>query len=538
MEIDNINNKEVVNDEISDKPNIPDGGWGWVVVFATFVLCMIADGITFSFGLLYIEFLNEFEASKSATSWIGALFMAVPLMTGPLMSALVDKFGCRPMTIVGGLIAALGFVLSSQCYSLSYMYVTFGVIAGFGLGLIYVTVVVSVAFWFEKKRTLAVGIGSSGIGIGTFVFSPFSTYLIEELGWRGTTLILAGVFLNMCICGALMRDPDWIIEQNKKEAKLSKNPIEIASKENGNQVVVSTRIKESRQPLMARQDSCPGTRRPSIRKAPIKHLHHASMLSLSKLDDKKKWYASIKELGKDMFDFSLFSELHFFLLSLSTVLLFTWFIVPYFYLADLMTLSGYTTEQAAFTISNIGISNTIGMIVLGWAGDKPWMNITITYGIFLVLCGLSIMGQMWFIGNYIMLQISASLFGISLSSHFAFTPGIVMELVPLDRFTIAYGLQLMCQGIGTLVGPPFAGLLFDLTQNWEQSFYQSGLWMILSGIFVGCIPYIKNKKMFGKGLVEKPIEGQENKIIPLVLLSILMIVSLVAVFYLPFNSYF
>lgn len=206
--------KHAVDDE-EDKPNIPDGGWGWVVVVATFVLCAIADGVTFSFGMLYPGFVKEFEASNSATSVIGSLFMAVPLLTGPIMSALVDKFGCRSMTIVGGLISALGFILSSKCYSLTYMYLTFGVITGLGLGLIYVTVVVCVAFWFDKYRTLAVGVASSGIGLGTFLFSPFTTYLINELGWRGTTLILGGFFLNMCVCGCLMIDPDWIVEQNK-----------------------------------------------------------------------------------------------------------------------------------------------------------------------------------------------------------------------------------------------------------------------------------------------------------------------------------
>lgn len=64
------------------KPNIPDGGWGWFVVLAAFIINAVSEGIIFTFGLLYIEFLHEFGASKSATSWIGSLFMAIPLMSG------------------------------------------------------------------------------------------------------------------------------------------------------------------------------------------------------------------------------------------------------------------------------------------------------------------------------------------------------------------------------------------------------------------------------------------------------------------------
>lgn len=68
------------------KPLIPDGGWGWVVVFATFAIYAIAEGVSLVFGLLYVEFLEEFKASKSATSWVGSLFMALPLIAGMLFS--------------------------------------------------------------------------------------------------------------------------------------------------------------------------------------------------------------------------------------------------------------------------------------------------------------------------------------------------------------------------------------------------------------------------------------------------------------------
>lgn len=219
---DDDEDSENSNTDSKDKPKIPDGGWGWVVVVSSLVISMIADGVSFSFGLLYIEFLFEFEESKSTTAWIGSLFMAVPLLSGPIMSALVDRYGCRKMTIAGGIISGTGFVLSSRVDSIGVMYLTFGVLAGLGLGLCYVTAVVSIAFWFDKKRTLAVGLGACGTGIGTFVYAPMTTYFIEEYGWRGCVLLLAGTFFNMIVCGTVMRDPEWwILEQKKQQGQLS-----------------------------------------------------------------------------------------------------------------------------------------------------------------------------------------------------------------------------------------------------------------------------------------------------------------------------
>lgn len=81
----------VLDEKEEEKPVMPDGGWGWVVVFSSLMVSLITDGIGFSFGLLYVKFLEEFEASNAETSIIGSVFMSVPLLTGPIMSALVDR---------------------------------------------------------------------------------------------------------------------------------------------------------------------------------------------------------------------------------------------------------------------------------------------------------------------------------------------------------------------------------------------------------------------------------------------------------------
>lgn len=103
---------------------------------------------------------------------------------------------------------------------------------------------------------------------------------------------------------------------------------------------------------------------------------------------------------------------------------------------------------------------------------------------------------------YVLLIISSAAFGLFFASTFSFTPVILVELIPLDRFTTAYGLCLLCQGIGNLVGPPLAGWLFDVTGSWELSFFMAGGWIILSGLLMGIIPYTKNRKIFGDGPVE------------------------------------
>ena len=111
-------------------------------------------------------------------------------------------------------------MLSAFCQRLELLYLTFGIIAGFGLSLCYVAAVVIVAYYFDENRSFATGISVCGSGVGTFVFAPLTQYLIEEYGsWRGASLILAGIFLNMVICGALFRDLEWTKTLRSKKGK-------------------------------------------------------------------------------------------------------------------------------------------------------------------------------------------------------------------------------------------------------------------------------------------------------------------------------
>lgn len=58
--------------------------------------------------------------------------------------------------------------------------------------------------------------------------------------------------------------------------------------------------------------------------------------------------------------------------------------MPYFYLPGYMLKHKYTEEDSSEIISAIGVFNTIGMIILGWTGDQPWLNIHKTYAVCLV----------------------------------------------------------------------------------------------------------------------------------------------------------
>lgn len=191
--------------EFHDIPPPPDGGYGWVIVFASFMCNMIVDGIAYTFGVFLGEFVRTFNEGKGKTAWVGSLLSGMYLSAGPVVSALTNKYGCRTVCIMGSIIGCIAFVLSIFSPDVNTLMITYGVMGGIGFGLIYLPAVVCVGYYFETKRSLATGIAVCGSGFGTFAFAPLATILLENFGWRGANLILAGLILNCAVFGAMMR---------------------------------------------------------------------------------------------------------------------------------------------------------------------------------------------------------------------------------------------------------------------------------------------------------------------------------------------
>ena len=80
---DDINTEsDDVSTETDDSIYAPDGGWGWMVTAASFMVAFIVDGIVTSYGLLLPELLTTYGASVSLTSFPPAIIVAMFLLSG------------------------------------------------------------------------------------------------------------------------------------------------------------------------------------------------------------------------------------------------------------------------------------------------------------------------------------------------------------------------------------------------------------------------------------------------------------------------
>ena len=187
------------------EPEGPDGGWGWMVVLASFVCLCVLDGAAYTFGIFLDPLIEEMGGGRGQTSIAGSLLVATYAFTGPFASRLVTKFGTRKVCIAGAIIAASGLGIGSFTKNLAGVIATYSIVTGVGFGLMYISSIVAVANHFTKKRSLAIGICLCGAGVGTFALSPLETFITQNYGWRCGFLSLSALSLACCLCGLTMR---------------------------------------------------------------------------------------------------------------------------------------------------------------------------------------------------------------------------------------------------------------------------------------------------------------------------------------------
>ncbi|XP_028650492.1 monocarboxylate transporter 14-like [Erpetoichthys calabaricus] len=483
-------------DDWKTHPDI-DGGWAWMIVFASFIIHVLIMGSQMALGILYVEWLDEFKESRGLTAWIGSLAIGITLIVGPIIGLFVNTCGCRKTTIIGGLVTALGWTVSAYATNVYYLFISFGVTAGIGSGMAYLPAVVMVGQYFQKRRALAQGLSTTGTGFGTFITSVLLKYLCIEYGWRSAMLIHGAINLNLCVCGALMRPSPALpcrrqlgnCEKNECNEKFEEDDIgqseftgcfdtdaiEEAGNDEDEQNPPPDKISEQ----MKQLDSNDKDKMEVVlrEKYPVSILKTISHVTSNMKLGFWKWYSSYFG-NKSLFSNRLFISFVFWAL-----FAYCSFVIPFIHLPEIVKLYGFDEENDKVPLTSvIAIVHIFGKIFLGMISDLPTVsawNVFVIANMTMCVCIFILPLMHTFAG----LAIVCALMGFS-SGYFSVMPVVTEDLVGLNNLANAYGIIICANGISALLGPPVAGWIFDVSNKYDYSFYLCGL-LYLVGI--GCL---------------------------------------------------
>jgi len=197
---------------------------GWLIAMAALCINLIL-GMLYSWSVIKKELVGEWGWSNTEASIPYIVSVASFAITMIFAGRAQDKFGPRPVAILGGILLGGGLIASSLAHSLPLMIVTFVVIGGMGIGFGYSAVTPCAIKWFDsKKKGLISGIVVSGVGLSPVYLAPITNTLLKTHSIEETFLYL-GIFslIGILFLSMFMKNPPaGFIPQTNSKAPTAK----------------------------------------------------------------------------------------------------------------------------------------------------------------------------------------------------------------------------------------------------------------------------------------------------------------------------
>jgi MFS family permease len=174
---------------------IEKGRWLLIPLGSIVLLCL---GTVYSWSIFRkpLEDLFGISATQSLLPFTFLLVLYALLM--PITGFYIDRIGVGKITAIGGVVTGIGYILSSLTTNIILLTITYGVIAGAGVGIAYGIPLAVSAKWFPERKGLAVGLTALGFGLSPLVTAPLARILIAAYGVLPTFTIL-GISLTAII---------------------------------------------------------------------------------------------------------------------------------------------------------------------------------------------------------------------------------------------------------------------------------------------------------------------------------------------------
>ena len=178
-----------------------------LVIVSGCLIAMMTFGPRSAFGLFFIPITESLGLSRE----MFAIALAIQnLMWGvgqPVAGAIADKYGSARVIAFGGVIYALGLVVTAWAPNLLWLNIGAGILIGIGVACASFAIVLS-AFGkivSPEKQSIAFGLGTAAGSLGQFIFAPLGQMLIETQGWQNALVFLGAMMLIIPVLALMLR---------------------------------------------------------------------------------------------------------------------------------------------------------------------------------------------------------------------------------------------------------------------------------------------------------------------------------------------
>ena len=161
----------------------------WIQLLLGVIAMMAISSPQYTWTLFTGPLNQKLGTTLAQLQWTFSLLIILQTFLSPLQAYLVDRFGPRLLISAGAILSGGAWVLAAQVSNIEMLYLTYGIIGGFGTGIIYVGVIGLMVRWFPDRRGLATGLAAAGYGFGAFFTSFPIDSMIKSSGYAHTLVV-------------------------------------------------------------------------------------------------------------------------------------------------------------------------------------------------------------------------------------------------------------------------------------------------------------------------------------------------------------
>lgn len=181
----------------------------WIPVIAGIAI-QLCLGTVYIWGVFQPAVVELFQWPQATVALTFSVVLGSFVFGSMIGGMIQDKFSPKPVIVGGGIVLGIGVFLASMATADRpwWLWLTYGLIGGFGMGTTYTTIIACCQKWFPDKRGLITGLIVSALGFGGFIFTPVARHLISTRGVLETFAWFAVIFSAVCVIGGqFIKDP-------------------------------------------------------------------------------------------------------------------------------------------------------------------------------------------------------------------------------------------------------------------------------------------------------------------------------------------